>query len=763
MGLYWIGVRESELAGTGNLFSGSITVYGTNKNNNYSFDKRYNLRFNCNYEFEDWIMFVNEIVTLLIKNDPQCRFLLYYPADYPYYSDEIKSRVICLNDNKITSFLENKILTKIWLSNYVSITPFVVLSGNQIVESKHTYNFENEDAFVIQDCNSCGGSGTWLLNRETELSVHKKLKLLKNYLVSPYFKYSVPVNIHIVISDSEIIMLPPSVQIISTEQNTFSYCGADFFAYHQIPIEKQENLYQQAKIIGEKLKSIGYLGVCGIDFIITQDNIYFMEVNSRFQASTMSINRALFDAGIHTSIQEMHIRAFDNNIQISKELCNLMVNYSFHYYQFDQKKLKKLKYLHSLKDNYHENIIFVDDDLDWEMCFEKDAYLFELLFKTNIVAIDSEFKCVVEQNTDINAEIFEFENILNDMLAFKIMLFNHGVRLTKKALAFAESNGGLNYIEFGAVDMMVNNLHINAPYKTKNSSISPFEVDLKDNMFILNYFGKFVATVKLRSHNEIGEKSISNDFICDDITYLGNDRLRIYHRHSCYFKNNNISCKFCDIDEDNRLLHYKDIVSAVDKYWDNGQINHYLIGGGSEAPNGDFSNIIKISNYIRSKTNKPIALMSLPPYNLDVLDELKNAGINEVVFNLEIYDRVLAQKYMPGKGAIPLDVYINAFKKAVLLWGNNGSVRTMFVVGLESSKSLLNGIEAVCKLGVSPTLSLFKPIPKTEMENYLPPSNKDIYLICKEAMKICKSYGVQFGPHCKYCEDNVLKVSSIDG
>lgn len=763
MGLYWIGVRESELFGTGNLFSGSITIYGTNKRNNYSFDQTHGLRFNCNYDFEDWITFVNEIASLLIKKDSECKFLLYYPADYPYYSEEVRARVVCLNDSKITSFLENKILTKLWLSNYISTTPFVVISGEQIKKSNNICFFKNEEAFVIQDCSSCGGSGTWLLNEETESYVHKQINPLKNYLVSPYFQYSVPVNIHLIISATGVTLLPPSIQIISTEHNSFSYCGADFIAYNQIPNKAKYALSHQAKLIGEKLRDIGYLGVCGIDFIVTNENIYFMEINSRFQASTMAINRALFDANIHTSIHELHIKAFECGDKNTQELENIEVKYSFHYYQFEQKKLKKLKYLHSLKDNKHKNIVFVDDGLDWSTSFEEGAYLFELLFNTNIVAINSEFKCVIEQNVDLNSEIVTINNMLNDMLALKIMLFNYGVRLTEKALSFSEINGGLNYVEFEALDMIINNRYINVPYQTKNSTISPFEIDIKGEMFILNYFGEPVSTIKLRSYNKVGERQISNSFICDDITYLGNDRLRIYHRNSCFFKENNLSCKFCDIVNDCRVLKYDDVVTALEQYWDNKSINHYLIGGGSESPNGDYSNIIEIANYIRSKTNKPISLMSLPPYDLKVLDKLKKAGINEVVFNIEVYDRVLAEKYMPGKGAIPLDVYLKAFEKATALWGEPGSVRTIFIVGLESSQSLLKGIETVCKLGVSPTLSLFKPISQTEMEGFLPPSNKEVYQICKDAIEICESYGVNFGPNCKYCEDNVLKVSSMEG
>lgn len=39
--IYWIGTRESEIYNTGDLFEGSITVFGSNEHSNYSFDKEY--------------------------------------------------------------------------------------------------------------------------------------------------------------------------------------------------------------------------------------------------------------------------------------------------------------------------------------------------------------------------------------------------------------------------------------------------------------------------------------------------------------------------------------------------------------------------------------------------------------------------------------------------------------------------------------------------------------------------------------------------
>ena len=37
----------------------------------------------------------------------------------------------------------------------------------------------------------------------------------------------------------------------------------------------------------------GYRGVCGIDFMLTEKALYFLEINARFQASSFLLNRLL--------------------------------------------------------------------------------------------------------------------------------------------------------------------------------------------------------------------------------------------------------------------------------------------------------------------------------------------------------------------------------------------------------------------------------------------------------------------------------------
>ncbi|KAI4449616.1 hypothetical protein C823_004145 [Eubacterium plexicaudatum ASF492] len=64
--------------------------------------------------------------------------------------------------------------------------------------------------------------------------------------------------------------------------------------------------------------------------------------------------------------------------------------------------------------------------------------------------------------------------------------------------------------------------------------------------------------------------------------------------------------------------------------------------------------------------------MCLPPSEKSVLKEYKNAGVNEVAYNIEIWDREIAKKIMPGKGTIPLEHYMEILKESTKLWGHLG-------------------------------------------------------------------------------------------
>ena len=500
--------------------------------------------------------------------------------------------------------------------------------------------------------------------------------------------------------------------------------------------------------------------MCGIDFIVTQDEVFFSEINGRFQSSTVLINKAMHYCGLDMSLQQLHIDAFLNS-KCTIELPAFEVGYSLYGYSYDSENFEKVKYLYKCIQDAAEIVCCYDDNLDWEMKLEKNTYLFKIISNTNIISVGPEFTTLLHPDLNINEHIFDPKQYHEQLQELKIMLLSHGIKIGKWALEELTKSGGVNYQEFEAIDLLIErNIYINVPYKTKFSELSPFHIELGNNgEFVLMYFEVILTTAQIRTVNKLDSHISQNGFLYGDFTYLGNDRLRIYHRNGCNFKTLNKGCKFCDIEKNEIHLPMEDIKEAIDAYAKYENIQHFMIGGGSESIKSDFQKILNIANYLKAKFNKPINVMSLPPIDTNILDAFKDAGITEVTFNLEVYDKTLAQRYMPGKGFIPLEVYDQAFAKAVNLWGRTGNVRTVFIVGLESEKTLLEGVKHVCALGVSPILSLLKGISGTPMEYFFPPSDQQILKICHKVQEICALYEIEQGPACRCCEDNTLKIS----
>lgn len=757
--VFWIGCRETEIADCNYVFAGSITIFGSNKNNNRAFDKTTMLRYDYNQENSQWNIFVEKQIEEICLLYPNARFMLYSPEEVFLYGKELPKRIICQNEQTLLELLADKHRTRNWLSNCVPILPYLIRSGSTIHYGQVCQAFPGYTEFVAQEVYSCGGSGTYLISSPGDFQHY--IEADSTYSISPYIKHSVSPNIHMIIYENEVLLLPPSVQLFSSGSESFHYQGADYVMYRHLSAEIKKKINDYAYRIGDRLRFAGYRGICGVDFLVDDEEVYLMEINARFQSSTFLINMAMKKAGINCSVHELHMDAFLNP-SCTCEMPLLEIPYSFWSYSYNPQIHEQLRYVHHLHKFNKEVILCVDDELDWNMRLEQGTYLFKSIFYGNIAALSPEFQCRIHCNVNPKSLFADLGtwNFSNAHI-WKIMLLNHGIRISENALKNSLDKGGFNFEEFEAVDMLINRqLCISVPYEANRSGLSPFEIDINtENQYQLCFMGHTVADIDLRYADSLGKNVTKNGFLYCDIAYLGNDRLRIYHRSGCYFKDNKIGCKFCDVEMSEKKFELNDIKEVLDAYAADARIRHYLIGGGSETPDSDFRNIIKIAAYIKDTTHKPIYVMSLPPLKNSVLIQMKNAGVTETAFNLEVFDRKLAQMYMPGKGAIALNVYQAALTEAVRLWGNRGSVRTIFIVGLEPKKSLLDGVRWACKMGVSPILSLFKPIEGTEMSHLLPPSDDEIIDIYENTLKICHEYGVELGPSCHYCEDNTIKVS----
>lgn len=756
--IFWIGIQESEISHVHRLFDGSITIFGSGQGGNNSFDSKYKIRYNYNLDNDLWIEFVNTTAKEIIRKRPDCLFLFYYPIDAAYYDPEIASHAIALNDPTLLDIWDNKFKCREWLCNNIPVIPSEIWYGDKI-KSEREKIFIKGKKYVVQGEYSCGGANTRLVTECNSQFVLSELIDENKYTVSQFIEHNISVNIHIIVYSDELLILPASIQLISSESNILEYKGGDFAAYKHLPTHIKNKVRNLTQMVGDRLRNCGYLGVCGIDFVTTPNDVYFCEINPRFQSSSSILNLAFDDSGLECSVQHLHIDAFLNK-KCSFHFDTPEINYSFYKYTYSKSIENALYYLKEAAENFDE-VIVIDDNLSNDVRLEDKTYIFKLVFKRNISAISADYRLTIHQNLLIKQKNFELNDPKAFMQELKIMLLLHGVTLSAASKSFFEKQGGINFEEFGALDLtLFGKYYINVPYMSGLTPLSPFSIDLCDETQYLFYFGKCISSVLIRKKDIIADKISHNGLKYSDFTYKGQDRLRISHRVGCFFKESSHGCEFCDLENDKRHLSFEDVTRAIDDY-DKlcPEIRHYLIGGGSEPPQSDFGFICSIANYIKNKNGKPIYLMSLPPEHSSILDNLKQSGITQVAFNIEIFDRDIAKKYMPGKGEIPLSRYISALSYAVKLWGNTGNVRTIFVVGLEPAESLLKGIEYVSKIGISPILSLFRPICETPLGYLLPPSEEDVLDIVKKSELICKKNNVKMGPSCRYCEDNTLKIT----
>lgn len=756
--LFWVGKYESDVAKI-SLFDGSITYYGSNEQGNYSFcNNKIRINSGLSTEFAE---FARKKMSYIIAQNSKAKFLFYnqYLAYEIIAKDKLlETYILGLNSLSILNTLNNKTYSKLWLSNIVESIPFKVIAKNECNYEKLIKTFPEYDTFILQKNVSSGGKGTFLLSKDSEKVVYNELVTGELYIVSPYIKNAFSINTHICISDDMTIYTPISLQIIKMFEDKLLFWGSDYIEASNIHSEITEKIYNIVNKITEALKFFGYRGILGVDLLITKSKIYFVEINPRFQGSSMILNKALVENEL-PSLYELHIKAFSNDIcsDIKEKIQNINVGYSCLQYK---KLTEDIRYNHLYRRMLKNEMYNIyGDGYTENMPIDYNAYLFRVLLQTNISYVNNDNTVnVVENllcNTNFNIPLKNTE----DVISLKISLLTQGVIVSAEAAQYISETTSIKDATFNAIDVKIlNDLKVNCPVNIPFSDITPFHIVYdKLNNLRLYYDEDYISDIAVDTNENLLERMTQSGMPYSSIGFKTNDRVRIRHTSVCDFKLNGQSCSFCESKHMKKMpFSDDDIFEVIDAYEKEVTFRHYLIGGASQKREVEPIRIKKIIQHIRKISSKPIYLMSLPPENLSHIYDYYQLGLNEIAFNLEIFDRKIASRIMPGKGKIPLEQYLNALTESVKYFGRTGNVRSMLIIGLEPENSLLKGVETLSSIGVSPMLSVFRPMPMTTMKQIVPPSVERLRYIFNKAENICEHYNVQLGPSCTQCQNNTL-------
>ncbi|KJK08703.1 radical SAM protein [Burkholderiaceae bacterium 16] len=124
---------------------------------------------------------------------------------------------------------------------------------------------------------------------------------------------------------------------------------------------------------------------------------------------------------------------------------------------------------------------------------------------------------------------------------------------------------------------------------------------------------------------------------------------------------------------------------------------------------------------IKAAVDLPIQAQCEPPDDDRWFDRMKASGIDTLGMHLEVVTPALRERIMPGKAAVPVSRYMEAFKAAVAVFGR-GQVSTYILAGLgDSAETILSISRELVALGVYPFVVPFVPITGTPLEDHPAP------------------------------------------
>lgn len=315
MNIYYLGLQKTTVQHT-KFFKDYAFVKGqSNKLKTMEQLWGTDVNYNKMENFKPICAFYDQTIKQVLSVDPHAYFIPYNQACMEFLKN--KNRVLCTNKVSLIKKLNNKPQSRKFLGRLINCLEYKSLRGREINLTNLNRLFKQNNAtYVIQEYIGFAGLYTYLLDANNETIIKQKLKDNQKYSVSVYQQNNISLNNTFIISNKDIIIFDGSYQKI-IKQNQLLYDGWDFDKYKKLPEKIQKQLFNQTYVIAKKLQKSGYRGIGGVDYILVGDQLYYMEINPRFQSSSQELDKLLQKQN-YPSIFELNYLAFYDEQKFAK-------------------------------------------------------------------------------------------------------------------------------------------------------------------------------------------------------------------------------------------------------------------------------------------------------------------------------------------------------------------------------------------------------------------------------------------------------------
>jgi biotin synthase-related radical SAM superfamily protein len=162
-------------------------------------------------------------------------------------------------------------------------------------------------------------------------------------------------------------------------------------------------------------------------------------------------------------------------------------------------------------------------------------------------------------------------------------------------------------------------------------------------------------------------------------------------------------CKFCSVPKlQGKIKTLEEVIAIVEKARKTGMLKVIALTSGiANSPEDEIDRVVQAVKALK-KYYVPIGVSVHP--TKDSSRRLKEAGVDEIKYNVETMDRAIFQQVCIGRKGHSLDYILESLSDAVKIFGKN-KVSTNFIIGLgETDECVRQGVEYLAKMGVIPIL-----------------------------------------------------------
>lgn len=248
----------------------------------------------------------------------------------------------------------------------------------------------------------------------------------------------------------------------------------------------------------------------------------------------------------------------------------------------------------------------------------------------------------------------------------------------------------------------------------------------------------------------------------------GEDCLFFCYQNHCSYFSRKRQCLFCNLvstsETYSSVLRKKEVgeigeVAAA--AFSEGTARHVLLTGGCFGHQREIDLVGSIISSISARTGLdrvPGTILPSPAVGKEDVLAYHDSGIQAIGFSMEIWDEAMYRAICPGKaGDVSHDEFIRGIRFAVEVFGE-GNVYGVFVLGLESRSTFLDGVREITQLGANVVPFVWSPTPGSALEGHRAPYGEWYVETMFEAAEIISAADIPSGTenHCHRCDGNSL-------